>query len=123
LLPDFAGGNQPKVSIRSTGRQAEPASSRPSAESATLTTTPSGREDVAPLLTPEARIVVRIGRRKLSKEEMFDSLMASLKDAAGRDVQPTDGGVTTPVKRTQTNSFRGANASPNVEHDFCFVVG
>lgn len=79
-------------------------------------------EGVAPLLAPQARIVVRIGGRKLSKEEMFDSLLASLKDATGRDVQPADDGVTTPVKRTQANSFRGAKASPTVEHDFCFVI-
>ena len=80
-------------------------------------------EGVAPLLAPHARIVVRIGGRKLSKEEMFDSLFATLKDATGRDVQAADDGVTTPVKRTQANSFRGAKASPTVEHDFCFVVG
>ena len=54
---------------------------------------------------------------------MFDSLFATLKDATGRDVQAADDGVTTPVKRTQANSFRGAKASPTVEHDFCFVVG
>ncbi|MEC5383097.1 DNA methyltransferase [Aurantimonas sp. C2-6-R+9] len=80
-------------------------------------------EGVAPLLAPQARIVVRIGGRKLSKEEMFASLLASLKDATGRDVKPADDGVTTPVKRTQANSFRGAKASPTVEHDFCFVIG
>lgn len=80
-------------------------------------------EGVAPLLAPQARIVVRIGGRKLSKEEMFDSLLSSLKEATGRHVQPVDDGVTTPVKRTQANSFRGAKASPTVEHDFCFIVG
>lgn len=80
-------------------------------------------EGVAPLLAPQARIVVRIGGRKLSKEEMFDSLLSTLKGATGRHVQAVDGGVTTPVKRTQANSFRGAKASPTVEHDFCFIVG
>lgn len=77
---------------------------------------------VAPLLAPKARIVVRIGGRKLSKEEMFTSLLESLKDATGRNVKSTDGGVTTPIKRTQANSFRGSKASPTVEHDFCFLV-
>jgi SAM-dependent methyltransferase len=80
-------------------------------------------EGVAPLLAPQARIVVRIGGRKLSKEEMFGRLLASLEDATGRSVAPADDGVTTPVKRTQANSFRGAKASPTVEHDFCFLVG
>ena len=74
-------------------------------------------------MAPQARIVVRIGGRKLSKEEMFDGLLSSLNDATGRHVQPVDDGVTTPVKRTQANSFRGSKASPTVEHDFCFVVG
>lgn len=79
-------------------------------------------EGVAPLLAPQSRIVVRIGGRKLSKEEMFSKLLVSLKDATGRVVKPTDDGVTTPIKRTQANSFRGAKASPTVEHDFCFLI-
>jgi hypothetical protein len=79
-------------------------------------------EGVAPLLAPQARVVVRIGGRKLSKEEMFARLSTSLKDATGRLVKPADDGVTTPVKRTQANSFRGAKASPTVEHDFCFLI-
>ena len=45
--------------------------------------------------------MVRIGGRKLTKEEMFDSLLTSLKNATGRDVQPADDEVTTPVKRTK----------------------
>lgn len=80
-------------------------------------------EGITPLLAPQARIVVRIGGRKLSKDEMFDSLLSSVKDATGRAVRPVDDGITTPVKRTQANSFRGAKASPTVEHDFCLVVG
>ena len=63
-------------------------------------------EGVAPLLAPQARIVVRIGGRKLSKQETLSRLLASLKDATDRVVKPADGGVTTPVKRTQANSFR-----------------
>lgn len=79
-------------------------------------------EGVAPLLASQARIVVRIGGRKLSKEEMFEGLLKGLNHATGRDVQPADDGVTTPVKRTQANSFRGAKASIAVEHDFCFIL-
>lgn len=79
-------------------------------------------EGVAPLLAPQARIVVRIGGRKLSKEEMFARLLASLIDATHRTVKAADDGVTTAVKRTQANSFRGTKASPTVEHDFCFLV-
>jgi hypothetical protein len=79
-------------------------------------------EGVVPLLAPEARIVIRIGGRKLSKQEIFDGLFLTLKDATDRHVQPVDAGITTPVKRTQANSFRGSKASPTVEHDFCFVL-
>lgn len=79
-------------------------------------------QGVAPLLAPQARLVVRIGGRRLSKEEMFSGLLASLKEATGRSVHPADDGMTTPVKRTQANSFRGDKATPIVEHDFCFLV-
>lgn len=77
---------------------------------------------VAPLLAPKARIVVRIGGRKMTKEEMFENLVGSLRAASGRVVEAVDGGVTTAVKRTQANSFRGTKASPTVEHDFCFLI-
>lgn len=79
-------------------------------------------EGIAPLLAPEARIVVRIGGRKLSKEDMFSNLLAGLEQATGRIVSPADDGVTTFVKRTQANSFRGKKTSPTVEHDFCFLI-
>lgn len=79
-------------------------------------------EGVTPLLASQARIVVRIGGRKLAKEEMFDRLLVTLENATDRSVIPADDGVTTPVKRTQANSFRGAKASPTVEHDFCFLI-
>jgi hypothetical protein len=79
-------------------------------------------EGVAPLLAPRARIVVRIGGRKLSKEEMSANLLMSLKNASSRIVKLADDGVTTSIKRTQANSFRGTKASPAVEHDFCFLV-
>jgi hypothetical protein len=79
-------------------------------------------EGIEPLLAPKARMVIRIGGRRLTKEEMFDSLLTSLKEATGRHIRPADDGVTTPVRRTQANSFRGAKASPTVEHDFCFHI-
>ncbi|WP_231889415.1 hypothetical protein PJ900_03000 (plasmid) [Tistrella mobilis] len=80
-------------------------------------------EGISPLLASQVRIVVRIGGRRLTKEEMFDNLLQSLKQGTGRHVQSSDNGITTPIKRTQANSFRGAKASPAVEHDFCFILG
>jgi DNA methylase len=79
-------------------------------------------EGVAPLLAPQARIVVRIGGRKLTKEDMYQNLFTGIGEATGRVITPVDHGVTSPVKRTQANSFRGSKASLTVEHDFCFIV-
>ena len=78
---------------------------------------------LSPLLASEARLVIRIGGRRIEKEEMLFSLTNSLKAGLKREIRPVDDGVTTPVKRTQANSFRGSKASPTVEHDFCFIVG
>ena len=77
---------------------------------------------LAPLLSTEARLVIRIGGRQLEKKELLSSLQESLKLGLGRPFRPVDEGVTTPIRRTQANSFRGKKASPTVEHDFCFVV-
>jgi len=77
---------------------------------------------VAPLLADEARLVIRIGGRRLNKEEAMSSLYETLKHGLGRTLFQVDNGVTSSVKRTQANSFRGAKASPTVEHDFCFIV-
>ena len=77
---------------------------------------------LAPLLAERARMVFRIGGRRLRKSELRDGLLRSLKKGLGRDVQLVDDGVTTEVGTTQANVFRGAKVSPFDEHDFCFVV-
>ncbi len=77
---------------------------------------------IRPLLAAEARLVIRIGGRRMEKDEMRSSLQETLTRGLRRTVRAVDDGVTTPVKRTQANSFRGAKASPTVEHDFCFIV-
>ena len=77
---------------------------------------------IAPLLASEARIVVRIGGRELTKEEMRHNLERTLRSATGRGVDLMDVGVTSLVKHTQANTFRGSKPTPTVEHDFCFIV-
>ena len=77
---------------------------------------------MAPLLAPKARIVVRIGGRKLTKTETRDTLESTLRAATGRSVNLMDAGVTSSVKQTQANTFRGSKPTPTVEHDFCFIV-
>ena len=78
---------------------------------------------IAPLLAGKARIVVRIGGRKLARERIVDVLENSLEDGIERSIRPVDAGVSSPVGRTQANAFRGAKPSPTVEHDFCFLLG
>ena len=77
---------------------------------------------MALLLAPKARIVVRIGGRKLTKTETRDTLESTLRAATGRSVNLMDAGVTSSVKQTQANTFRGSKPTPTVEHDFCFIV-
>ena len=77
---------------------------------------------IAPLLASEARIVVRIGGRELTKEETRYNLERTLRSATGRGVDLMDVGVTSPVEHTQANTFRGSKPTPTVEHDFSFIV-
>ncbi|MCY4347006.1 MAG: DNA methyltransferase [Aestuariivita sp.] len=75
-----------------------------------------------PLLASEVRMVVRIGSRKLKKEELSKRLIETLSEGTGMLVQLFDGGFTSPIERSQANSFRGSKASPIEEHDFCFIL-
>ena len=75
------------------------------------------------LLDEAARIVIRIGGRRLGKEEAKEVLQQSLSTGLGRSVHLLDAGVSSQPKRSQANAFRGAKLSPTMEHDFCFSVG
>ena len=75
---------------------------------------------LGPLLAERARMVIRIGGRRLQKSELRDGLLRSLTNGLGRDVRLLDDGVTTEVVKTQANVFRGARVSRFEEHDFCF---
>ena len=79
-------------------------------------------EGLAPLLAERARMVLRIGGRRLRKSELKEGLVRSLSRGLGRDVRLVDDGVTTEVGKTQANVFRGAKVSRFEEHDFCFAV-
>ena len=77
---------------------------------------------LGPLLAEQARVVIRIGGRRLGKTELRDGLLRSLAGGLGRDVRLLDDGVTTEAGGTQANVFRGAKVSRIEEHDFCFAV-
>ena len=79
-------------------------------------------EGVGPLLAKQAQLVVRIGGRRLEKVEIRNNLHRSLLSGLGREVRLVEPGATSRVVNTQSNAFRGAKASPFVEHDFCFVM-
>ena len=52
-------------------------------------------EGLAPLLAERARMVIRIGGRRLLKSEVRDELLRSLTNGLDRDVRLIDDGVTT----------------------------
>ena len=74
------------------------------------------------LLAEEVRFVVRIGGRRLKKGELRSMLLDTLSAGLDRHVSLIDSGVTSEVKRSQANSFRGSKPSASVEHDFCFSI-
>ncbi len=74
------------------------------------------------LLGEGARIVVRIGGRRLGKKEAMGVLCESLEEGLKRPVRPMDSGVSSWPVRSQANAFRGSRTSPAAEHDFSFLV-
>lgn len=77
---------------------------------------------VAHLLGESARIVVRIGGRRLTKEHAGKRLEEAIRSGTQRQVSPLDAGVTSVVRRSQAVSFRGSRPSATEEHDFAFAV-
>lgn len=82
----------------------------------------SSWKGLAPLLAERARLVVRIGGRRLRKSEIRDGLLQSLADGLNRSVRLIDTGVSSKVGNTQANAFRGAKTSQLMEHDFAFTA-
>ena len=79
-------------------------------------------QGLAPLLAERARMVIRIGGRRLQKAELKEGLLRSLTLGLDRSVRLVDDGVTTEVGKTQANVFRGSKVSRFEEHDFCFAL-
>lgn len=78
-------------------------------------------DGLRPLLADGARIVIRIGGRRLGKADLRSGLAWSLGRALRRNVRLIDD-ATSEISNTQANSFRGVKASRTWEHDFCFVA-
>ena len=79
-------------------------------------------EEQRAALSDRARLVIRIGGRRLKKADLRNGLLRSLANGLDRKVCLVDTGVTSKVRSTQANSFRGAKASQLAEHDSCFNV-
>ncbi len=77
---------------------------------------------LAPLLATSARVVIRIGGRRLTKAIAAEILDVSLRRGISRPFRLVDPGVSSAPIRSQANAFRGSKPSPSVEHDFCFLV-
>ena len=77
---------------------------------------------LAPLLAQSARVVVRIGGRRLTKAETLEGLQRTLKAGLDRDVRLIGRGTSSKVRNTQANAFRGARPSEHTEHDFLFAA-
>ena len=76
---------------------------------------------LAPLMTKNATIVVRIGSMKLSKGELLQGLIEGLSVAlSDYDVEPLHEGITTSIRPRETSAFRPTPKKTNVEHDFAF---
>ncbi len=77
---------------------------------------------LAPLLAKQARLVVRIGGRRLNKAELREGLARSLEAGLDRSARLVDTGISSRIGNTQANAFRGAKASQLMEHDFTFSI-
>jgi hypothetical protein len=82
-------------------------------------------QGLKPLMASEAVVVVRIGGKGLTKEDLFSGLVTGLCETFGAGkVRALDSGKTTAIKAREITAFRGNSGSPSrVEHDFTFRVG
>lgn len=77
---------------------------------------------IDPLLAPAARIIVRIGGRRVDVDLAREQLKQSIAKATGRHVRLLDAGVTSEIRKTQANVFRGRALPKSHEHDFSMTV-
>ena len=77
---------------------------------------------LAPLLARQARIVIRIGGKRLPKSDAEETLDISLNTGIARPLRRTDAVVSSRPARSQASAFSGTTPSPKLEHDFCYLV-
>lgn len=72
---------------------------------------------MTPLFAPATRFIVRMGGRRLDLETVREKLEQSVARGTGREVRLLDAGVTTEIRKTQANVFRGKALPKAHEHD------
>ena len=77
---------------------------------------------VAPLLKRQAHVIVRIGGKRLSKDEVEAGLTESLEEGLEKKLSLL-GSKTSEITSSQVRTFQPVATMPSTEHDFHFVVG
>ena len=77
---------------------------------------------IAPLLSQQVRLVIRIGSRQQKKDALRDGLVRSLTQGLNRPVKLLGEGVSSKVVNTQANAFRRLKVLQLMEHDFLFEI-
>lgn len=77
---------------------------------------------VAPLLKREAHIIIRIGGKRLSKQDLEEGLTDSLEDGLEKKLYLLQS-KTSEITSGQIRTFQPSAPSNSTEHDFHFVVG
>lgn len=76
---------------------------------------------LAPLLSEDSIIVVRIGGAKLTKDDLLNGVTNTLTSAMPeRSFEPLHTGVTSTIRPRETSAFRPAPPRASVEHDFAY---
>jgi hypothetical protein len=77
----------------------------------------------ANLIRSGTTFVIRIGGTRLTKDDLMGGLRQSLEiGLSGYKITPLNVGVTTEIKKRQTNAFRPGTKSIRYEHDFSFEL-
>jgi hypothetical protein len=77
---------------------------------------------MGPLLKRQAHVIVRIGGKRLSKDEIETGLTESLEEGLDKKLSLL-GSKSSEITSGQARTFQPAAAMPSTEHDFHFVVG
>jgi hypothetical protein len=76
---------------------------------------------MAPLLSRDAHLIIRIGGKRLSKEEIEEGLTDTLEEGLEKDLRLLES-KSSEIVSGQIRTFRPTAAAASTEHDFHFIV-